>query len=211
MANNIGPRCRLCRSEGTKLLLKGDRCKSSKCPVTKKKGAPGRGPRSRMKKVSDYGVMLREKQKVKRTYGMQENQFRIFFDRASRAKGITGENLIQLLERRIDNVVYRLRFAPSRKAARQLVSHGHIAVNGKTVTIPSYMVKEGDEIAVKERSSKLNFIKENLKEYTRAGVAPWLELDPDAMKGKVKAIPRRNEVTDLADIKEQLIVELYSK
>jgi len=164
-----------------------------------------------MKKVSDYGVMLREKQKVKRTYGMQENQFRIFFDRASRAKGITGENLIQLLERRIDNVVYRLRFAPSRKAARQLVSHGHIAVNGKTVTIPSYMVKEGDEIAVKERSSKLNFIKENLKEYTRAGVAPWLELDPDAMKGKVKAIPRRNEVTDLADIKEQLIVELYSK
>lgn len=211
MANNIGPRCRLCRTEGSKLMLKGDRCKSSKCPVSKKKGAPGRGPRSRMKKVSDYGVMLREKQKMKRTYGMQESQFRLFFQRASSAKGITGENLIQLLERRMDNIVYRLRFAPSRKSARQLVSHGHIAVNGRTVTIPSYLVKEGDEIQVRERSSKLNFIKENLKEYTRAGVVPWLELDPDAMKGKVRAIPRRNEVTDLADIKEQLIVELYSK
>jgi small subunit ribosomal protein S4 len=211
VANNIGPRCRLCRTEGTKLMLKGDRCKSSKCPVTKKKGAPGRGPRSRMKKVSDYCVMLREKQKVKRTYGMQESQFRLFFSRANSAKGITGDNLIQLLERRIDNVVYRMRFAPSRKSARQLVSHGHIAVNGRTVTVASFLVKEGDEVQVRERSMKLNFIKENLKEYTRAGVVPWLELDPDAMKGKVRAIPRRNEVTDLSDIKEQLIVELYSK
>jgi small subunit ribosomal protein S4 len=211
VANNTGPRCRLCRSEGTKLLLKGDRCKSSKCPVTRKKGAPGRGPRSRMKKVSDYGVMLREKQKLKRTYGMQESQFRLFFSRASQAKGITGENLIQLLERRVDNIVYRMRFAPSRKSARQLVSHGHIAVNGRTVNVASYLVKEGDEVQVRERSMKLTFLKENLKEFSRSGVVPWLEVDPDGMKGKVRAIPRRNEVTELADIREQLIVELYSK
>jgi len=164
-----------------------------------------------MKKVSDYGVMLREKQKLKRTYGMQESQFRLFFSRASQAKGITGENLIQLLERRVDNIVYRMRFAPSRKSARQLVSHGHIAVNGRTVNVASYLVKEGDEVQVRERSMKLTFLKENLKEFSRSGVVPWLEVDPDGMKGKVRAIPRRNEVTELADIREQLIVELYSK
>jgi small subunit ribosomal protein S4 len=194
-----------------KLYLKGDRCRGPKCPITRKKGAPGKGPRSRTKKISDYGVQLREKQKLKRMYGMLESQFRIFFGRAATRKGITGENLIQMLERRLDNVVYRMHLAPSRKSARQLVLHGHIQVNGKRASIPSLQVKENDEISVCERSTKLTAIKESLKEYSRAGVVPWLEIDPDRMAGKVRAIPRRNEVTDLADIREQLIVELYSK
>ncbi len=211
MARNTDAQCRLCRSEGTKLYLKGDRCRGPKCPVTRKKGAPGKGPRSRTKKISDYGVQLREKQKLKRMYGMLEGQFRIFFGRAVTRKGITGENLIQMLERRLDNVVYRMHLAPSRKGARQLVLHGHIQVNGKRATIPSLQVKENDEIAVCERSTKLTAIKESLKEFSRAGIVPWLEIDPDRMAGKVRAIPRRNEVTDLADVREQLIVELYSK
>jgi small subunit ribosomal protein S4 len=194
-----------------KLYLKGDRCRGPKCPVTKKKGAPGKGPRSRTKKISDYGVQLREKQKLKRMYGMLESQFRIFFGRAVARKGITGENLIQMLERRLDNVVYRMHLAPSRKSARQLVLHGHIQVNGKRASIPSLQVKENDEISVCESSTKLTAIKESLKEYSRAGIVPWLEIDPDRMAGKMRAIPRRNEVTDLADIREQLIVELYSK
>ena len=211
MARNIGPQCRLCRSQGYKLYLKGDRCKSAKCPVTRKKGAPGKGPRSRTKKISDYGVQLHEKQKLKRMYGMLESQFHLFFLKAEQLKGITGENLIQMLERRLDNVVYRMHLAPSRKAARQLVLHGHIAINGRKASIPSQLVKENDEIVVRERSTKLTAVKESLKEYSRSGVVPWLEIDPDKMAGKVRAIPRRSEITDLADIKEQLIVELYSK
>jgi small subunit ribosomal protein S4 len=211
VARNIGPQCRLCRSQGYKLYLKGDRCRSAKCPVTRKKGAPGKGPRSRTKKISDYGVQLHEKQKLKRMYGMLERQFHIFFLRAERAKGITGENLIQMLERRLDNVVYRMHLAPSRKSARQLVQHGHISLNGRRATIPSLLVKANDEITVREKSTKLTAVKESLKEYSRAGIVPWLEMDPDRMAGKVRAIPRRNEVSDLADIKEQLIVELYSK
>ena len=211
MARNIGPQCRLCRSQGYKLYLKGDRCKSAKCPVTRKKGAPGKGPRSRTKKISDYGVQLHEKQKLKRMYGMLERQFHLFFLRAERAKGITGENLIRMLECRLDNVVYRMHLAPSRKAARQLVQHGHIALNGRRATIPSLLVKESDEIAVREKSTKLTAVKESLKEFSRAGVVPWLEIDPDRMAGKVRAVPRRSEVSDLADIREQLIVELYSK
>jgi small subunit ribosomal protein S4 len=202
VARNIGPQCRLCRSQGYKLYLKGERCKSAKCPVTRKKGAPGKGPRSRTKKISDYGVQLHEKQKLKRMYGMLESQFHLFFLKAEKAKGITGENLIQMLERRLDNVVYRMHLAPSRKAARQLVLHGHIAVNGRKASVPSQLVKENDEIAVRERS---------LKEYSRSGIVPWLEMDPDKMAGKIRAIPRRSEITDLADIREQLIVELYSK
>lgn len=211
MARNIGPQCRLCRSQGYKLYLKGDRCRSAKCPVTKKKGAPGKGPRSRTKKISDYGVQLHEKQKLKRMYGMLERQFHLFFLRAERARGITGENLIQMLERRLDNVVYRMHLAPSRKSARQLVQHGHVTVNGRRATIPSLLVKENDAIAVREKSTKLTAVKESLKEYSRAGIVPWLEIDPDKMAGRVRAIPRRSEVSDLADIKEQLIVELYSK
>lgn len=211
MGRNIGPQCRLCRAEKRKLFLKGERCYSAKCPVTKKRPTPGKPPRSRPKKMSDYGLQLREKQKVKRIYGMLEKQFKIFFNRADRLPGKTGENLVSLLERRLDNMVYRMRFSASRKQARQLVLHGHVLVNGKKVTIPSYIVNEGDSIEISEKSKKLVIFKESLKEYTRSGVVPWLEVDPDQMKGVVKTIPRKNDLTDLEDIREQLIVELYSK
>jgi small subunit ribosomal protein S4 len=211
MARNIGPQCRLCRQEEVKLYLKGDRCKSDKCPITKRRGKPGEGLRARNKKASDYSVQLREKQKLKRLYGMLEKQFRIFFTRAQRLKGVTGENLIVMLERRLDNMVYRMHFATSRKAARQLVLHGHIRVNGRKVGIPSYLVREGDEIDVQEQAKKIVSIKDSLKEYSRSGVSPWLEVDPDRLWGKVRAVPRRADIPDLADVNEQLIVELYSK
>jgi small subunit ribosomal protein S4 len=211
MGRYTGPQCRLCRAEQTKLFLKGERCKTAKCPITKRRGKPGRSLRARPKKISDYGIQLREKQKVKRMYGMMEKQFRLFFDKAARQKGITGETLITMLERRLDNMVYRMHFAGSRKQGRQIVSHGHIRVNGRRVTIPSYLVREGDEIEVQEKSKKLTAIKDSLKEYSRSGVMPWLEVDPDKIWGKVKAIPRRSDIFDLADVQEQLIVELYSK
>lgn len=211
MARYIGPVCRLCRTEGKKLFLKGERCKSDKCAINKKRPAPGKDPKGRVTKRSDYGLQLREKQKLKRIYGMQERQFKLFFERALRMPGITGDNLFMLLERRLDNVVYRLRFAVSRTQARQLVLHGHVLVNGKSVNIPSYLVKPNDVIEIREKSKGLTVIKEALKEYGKSGVMPWLSLDPDAMKGTFLAIPRRSDVTDLADIKEQMIVELYSK
>jgi small subunit ribosomal protein S4 len=192
-------------------MLKGDRCKSDKCPINKKRSAPGKDPKARPGKRSDYGVQLREKQKLKRIYGMQEKQFSLFFDRALRMSGITGENLFVLLERRLDNVVYRLRFAASRSQARQIVLHGHIQVNGKRVNIPSYLVKADDVIEIRERSKGLVVIKEALKEFGKSGVMPWLQLDPDALKGKFLVSPRRSDITDLADIKEQMIVEYYSK
>jgi small subunit ribosomal protein S4 len=201
----------LCRQEETKLFLKGDRCKSDKCPITKRRGKPGQGLRARSKKASDYAVQLREKQKVKRMYGMLEKQFSLFFRRAVRIRGITGEHLIVMLERRLDNMVYRMHFAPSRKSARQLVLHGHVRVNGKRVSVPSYLVREGDEIEIREKSKKIVAVKDSLKEYSRSGVVPWLEVDPDRLWGKVRAVPRRVDVPDLADINEQLIVELYSK
>ncbi|MCK5006033.1 MAG: 30S ribosomal protein S4 [Spirochaetia bacterium] len=211
MGRYTGPQCRLCRAEETKLFLKGERCKAAKCPITKRRGKPGRSLRARSKKLSDYGIQLREKQKLKRMYGMMEKQFRLFFAKAARQKGITGETLITMLERRLDNMVYRMHFASSRKQGRQLVSHGHVRVNARRVTIPSYLVREGDEIEVQEKSKKLTAIKDSLKEYSRSGVMPWLEVDPDKIWGKVKAIPRRSDIFDLADVKEQLIVELYSK
>lgn len=211
MARYVGPRCRLCRAEKKKLFLKGERCYGAKCPVSKKRNPPGKGPRTRQSKMSDYGIQLREKQKLKRIYGMLEKQFVIFFKKAEKARGITGEALVQLLESRLDNIVYRLRFASSRSQARQVVNHGHILVNGKRVTIPSYIVRENDEISIVEGSQKLTIIKEALKEYTKSGVMPWLEVNPDNMKGKVLALPKRSDVTDLEDIREQLIVELYSK
>ncbi|MCX7654993.1 MAG: 30S ribosomal protein S4 [Treponemataceae bacterium] len=211
MARYIGPVCRLCRTEGKKLFLKGERCKSDKCAINKKRPAPGKDPKGRVTKRSDYGLQLREKQKLKRIYGMQERQFKLFFERALRMPGITGDNLFMLLERRLDNVVYRLRFAVNRTQARQLVLHGHVLVNGKSVNIPSYLVKPNDVIEIREKSKGLTVIKEALKEYGKSGVMPWLSLDPDAMRGTFLAIPRRSDVTDLADIKEQMIVELYSK
>lgn len=211
MARYTGPVCRLCRTEQKKLFLKGERCRSDKCPINKKRSAPGKDPKARAGKRSDYGLQLREKQKLKRIYGMQEKQFGLFFQRALRMPGITGENLFSLLERRLDNVAYRLRFAVSRTQARQVVLHGHVLVNGKVVNIPSFLVKPNDKVEIKEASKNLVIIKDALKEFGKAGVMPWLQLDPDAMMGTFLAIPRRSDITDLADIKEQMIVELYSK
>jgi len=211
MARYTGPVCRLCRVEQKKLMLKGDRCKSDKCPINKKRPTPGKDPKARLGKRSDYGIQLREKQKLKRIYGMQERQFSLFFERALRMPGITGENLFVLLERRLDNVVFRMRFAVSRSQARQIVLHGHVKVNGKRVNIPSYLVRPEDTIEIEETSKGLVIIKDALKEYGKSGVMPWLQLDPDSMKGKFLALPRRSDITDLADIKEQMIVELYSK
>jgi small subunit ribosomal protein S4 len=201
----------MCRVEQKKLMLKGNRCKSDKCPINKKRSAPGKDPKARPGKRSDYGVQLREKQKLKRIYGMQEKQFSLFFERALRMPGITGENLFVLLERRLDNVVYRLRFATSRSQARQIVLHGHVLVNGEKVTIPSYLVKAENEISIAEGSKNMTVIKDALREFGKSGVMPWLSLDPDAMKGKFLAAPRRSDITDLGDIKEQMIIELYSK
>jgi len=211
MARYTGPVCRLCRVEQKKLMLKGSRCKSDRCPINKKRAAPGKDPKGRAGKRSDYGVQLREKQKLKRIYGMQEKQFHLFFERAQRMSGITGENLFAQLERRLDNVVYRLRFATSRCQARQIVLHGHVLINGKKVSVPSYLVKAEDEISIKESSKNMLIIKDSLKEFGKSGVMPWLSLDPDAMKGKFLAVPRRSDITDLGDIKEQMIVEFYSK
>ena len=211
MARYTGPVCRLCRTEQKKLFLKGDRCKSDKCPLNKKRGAPGKDPKARIGKRSEYALQLREKQKLKRTYCMLEKQFHQTFDDAHRMPGITGENLIKLLECRLDNVVFRMHFASSRNQARQLVSHGHFLVNGKKVNIPSYRIKPGDVIEVKEASKKMVTILEALKEVNKSGNYPWINLDIDAQKGTFVAYPERGEVTDLADIKEQLVVELYSK
>ncbi|MDR0323579.1 MAG: 30S ribosomal protein S4 [Treponema sp.] len=211
MARYTGPVCRLCRVEQKKLMLKGARCKSDKCPMNKKRAAPGKDPKARPGKRSDYGVQLREKQKLKRIYGMQEKQFSLFFERALRMSGVAGENLFILLERRLDNVVYRLRFAASRSQARQLVLHGHVCVNGKKITIPSYLVNPENEISIADGGRNMVIIKDALKEYGKSGVMPWLKLDPDAMKGKFLVSPRRSDITDLSDIKEQMIIELYSK
>jgi len=211
MARYTGPVCRMCRVEQKKLMLKGTRCRSDKCPMNKKRSAPGKDPKSRPGKRSDYGVQMREKQKLKRIYGMLEKQFSLFFDRAQRMPGITGENLFVLLERRLDNVVYRLRFASSRSQARQLVLHGHVCVNGKKITIPSYLVNLENEVSIAEGSRKMSIIREALKEFGKSGVMPWLSLDPDKLIGKFLACPRRSDITDLSDIKEQMIIELYSK
>jgi len=211
MARYTGPVCRLCRTEQRKLFLKGNRCKSDKCPISRKALPPGKAPKSRQAKQSDYAVQLREKQKLKRTYGLMEAQFRNTFEKALRMSGKTGENLFGLLERRLDTVVYRMRFASSRAQARQLVLHGHIAVNGKRVDVPSFIIKPGDQVAVHPTSKKLGIFKDALQEFSRSGVMPWLEVDPDNMVGKFNAIPHRQDITDMADIREQLVVELYSK
>jgi small subunit ribosomal protein S4 len=208
MGRYVGPSCRLCRREGMKLMLKGDRCLSNKCAVVKRKFPPGQIPKRRAK-VSEYGNQLREKQKVKRYYGLMEDQFKRYFEIASRKKGITGEILITLLEQRLDNVVFRLHFASSRKMARQLVRHGHIRVNGKKVDIPSYLINEGDTIEVKESSKKIISILESMKNVSRVGTVPWLEVDPDKLSGTFVYLPKREEIDLPAN--EQLIVEFYSK
>jgi small subunit ribosomal protein S4 len=208
VARYIGSVCRMCRRESLKLFLKGDRCFSEKCAFDRRPYAPGQHGQARAKQ-SDYREQLREKQKVKRIYGLLERQFRLFFARAERMRGVTGENLLSLLERRLDSTVYRLGLAASRIEARQLVRHNHFTVNGKKVNIPSYLVKAGDEIEVKERSRKVAKISSAMEAADRRGRVTWLELDKKAFKGVVKGLPVREELT--LPINEQLIVELYSK
>ncbi|HVP64230.1 MAG TPA: 30S ribosomal protein S4 [candidate division Zixibacteria bacterium] len=201
--------CRLCRREGTKLFLKGSKCFTDKCPVEKRNFAPGQHGKDRKAKVVGYGLQLREKQKAKRMYFAQEGQFRNYFEKAARTKGVTGEILLQQLERRLDNIVYRLGFAVARRQARQLVRHGHIAVNGRKVNIPSYQVNVGDEIAVRENSRKIPTI-EAAKDFAgHQQQINWLEIDRDNFKGRVLALPKREDIN--LPVNEQLIVELYSK
>lgn len=208
MARYTGPVCRLCRREGSELFLKGERCFTDKCAIKRRSYPPGQHGQGRVK-VSDYGVQLREKQKVRRIYGILENQFRGYFEQADRMKGVTGENLLFILERRLDNVIYRLGFATSRTEARQLVRHGHFTLNGRKVNIPSIQAKAGDVLQLREKSRKMAAINESLEAVVRRGMPQWLELDKDAFKGTIKALPVREDIT--MPIQEQLIVELYSK
>ncbi len=208
MSRYRGSVCRQCRRENMKLFLKGDRCFSDKCSFDRKGYPPGQHGQRRSKN-SDYGIQLREKQKVRRIYGISEKQFRIIFKRADRKKGITGINLLALLESRLDNVVFRLGFTSSRSQGRHFVKHNHFVINGSKVNIPSYVVKSGDVIEVKEKSRNIQAITDSLDTIVRRGVPQWLELDKDGFKGVVKSIPAREDVT--LPIQEQLIVELYSK
>ncbi|OGQ96256.1 MAG: 30S ribosomal protein S4 [Deltaproteobacteria bacterium RIFOXYD12_FULL_57_12] len=209
MARYTDASCRQCRRENLKLFLKGDRCYSDKCSFERRAYAPGQHGQLKFRKVSDYAVQLREKQKVRRIYGMLEGQFRRSFQAAEQSKGVTGENLLMLLERRLDSALFRLGFASSRAQARQIVRHNHILINGKKVNIPSYMVGVGDVVSLKEKSRANKSIVESLEAVARRGVPTWLELDKDNFKGTVKAMPNRQELT--MPIQEQLIVELYSK
>ncbi len=208
MARYIGSQCRLCRRENLKLFLKGDRCYSDKCAIDRRPYAPGEHGKLR-REFSEYGNQLREKQKVKRMYGVLEHQFRNYFKKAERKKGITGENLLILLERRLDNVIYRLGFASSRNEARQLVRHSHFLVNDRNVNIPSYLIKPGDVIQLRDNSKKISRISEALESAARRGTPQWLELDKANLRGTVKGLPSREDLT--MPIQEQLIVELYSK
>lgn len=208
MARHIGSVCKMCRREAMKLFLKGDRCYTDKCAFDRRSYPPGQHGRSRGK-VSEYALQLREKQKVKRIYGLLENQFKLTFKRADRLRGVTGEHLIALLERRLDNVVFRLGLASSRSEARMLVTQGLFRVNGKKVDIPSYTLKENDTVALAEGKRKLARVTESLKTVERRGVPEWLTLDADAFKGTIVRNPRRDDVT--MPMQEQLIVELYSK
>lgn len=201
--------CRLCRREGTKLFLKGDRCFKDSCGVNKRPYPPGEHGRQRRVKISGYGIQLREKQKVRRVYGILEKQFRRYFKEAERKKGVTGENLLVFLECRLDNVIFRLGFGSSRNQARQFVRHGHVRVNGKRVDIPSCQVKTGDEITVVEKFKKNPFFFKNLEMAAGKGIPEWLSLDAETAKGRVVDLPKREHIT--LDINEQLIVELYSK
>jgi len=208
VARTNGPVCRLCRREGDKLFLKGDRCFKEKCAFERRGYPPGQHGRRRSK-VQNYGIQLREKQKVKRMYGVLERQFRTYFSKAAQKKGITGTNLLQMLEQRMDNVVYRLGFASSRAMARQLVSHGHFQVDGKKVTIASALLKPGAVVSLRESSRKNDQIKVCLDTAKGRGVPPWLELNADQFQGTVKQLPSREDIA--MPIQEQLIVELYSK
>jgi small subunit ribosomal protein S4 len=208
MARYIGAVCRICRREGEKLFFKGDRCYSEKCGVERRKYPPGQHGQG-FRKLSDYGVQLREKQKVRKMYGLLERQFRRYFYDAERKKGITGEVLLQLIETRLDTIVFRMGFAPNRRRARQMVRHGHILVNGKAVNLPSYAVREGDMVEVEESSRDIPEIGDSLAKSEHRGIPGWVEVDGAHFRGKVLHIPSRDEIQ--LPVQEQLIVELYSK
>ena len=209
MARYTGSVCRICRRENIKLFLKGDRCYSDKCAFDRRGYPPGQHGQRRGRKISDYGIQLREKQKVKRMYGLSEKQFHLFFERADDQKGITGTNLLVFLERRLDNVVYRLGFVNSRAQSRHFVRHSHFLINGKKVNIPSYLIKIGDVVEVREKSRKIQALEGALDAVVRRGIPQWLDLEKENMKGIVKEFPSREDIT--TPIQEQLIVELYSK
>ncbi|MFQ3548438.1 MAG: 30S ribosomal protein S4 [Armatimonadota bacterium] len=209
MASQSAAVCRLCRREGDKLYLKGDKCYSRKCPVEKRAYPPGQHGQGMQRKLSDYGIQLREKQKMRRIYGVRERQFRNYMKEAVRRVGVTGEVLLQQLEMRLDNVVFRLGFAFSRSQARQFVNHGHFLVNGKRVDIPSYIVKVGDEIEVAEKSRKILPLVSALESSGGKGIPAWLKLDANQMKGSVVSVPTRDEID--TDVQESLIVEYYSR
>lgn len=209
MARYTGPVCRLCRRERMKLFLKGDRCFKEKCAVERRNFPPGQHGTRRGRRTLGYGLQLREKQKVKRIYGVLESQFRNYFEEADRRKGITGENLLVMLEKRLDNVVYSLGFASSRAQARQFVRHGHVLVDGRKITIPSYQVKAGQALTVRESSRKNPFIRSSVETARGRGVPEWLELDAENVSGKVLRLPTREDIK--LPIQEQLIVELYSR
>ncbi|MFI5211986.1 MAG: 30S ribosomal protein S4, partial [Ignavibacteria bacterium] len=208
MARYTGPSCKLCRREKQKLFLKGTKCFTEKCPVERKNYPPGQHGLSRRTKVSDYSIQLREKQKVKRTYGVLETQFRNYFELASKQKGRTGENLVKLLERRLDNIIYRSGLAPSRKSARQLILHKHFRINGQTVNIPSFLLRAGDTIQVKDKSKQVKVFHESMKRVKDDMLPGWLQIDKSALKGTLLSIPERIDIPFNAN--EQLIVELYS-
>jgi small subunit ribosomal protein S4 len=209
MARYTSPSCRLCRRERQKLFLKGTKCFTEKCPVERRAFPPGQHGQTRRAKISEYGVQLREKQKIRRTYGLMETQFHNYFEKALKQTGRTGETLVKLLERRLDNVIYRLGLAPSRKTARQLITHGHFLVNNRPVDIPSYLLKPGDTIQVREKSKKLEILHSSMKRMKDTGMLPWLSLDKAAMVGTFLDVPARADIPLNAD--EQLVVELYSK
>lgn len=209
MARYAGPVCRLCRREGMKLFLKGERCYGEKCAIERRNVPPGQHGKGRRARLLGYGLQLREKQKVKRMYGVLERQFRRYFQEADRQKGVTGETLLQLLERRLDNVVYRLGFATSRAQARQLVRHGHFTVNGRRADIPSFSIKAGDSIEVRQGSAKNPTILYAMEEVKGRGIPEWLEVDGEGLTGRLTAAPTRDQLN--LPVQEQLIVELYSK
>lgn len=209
MARYTGPVCRLCRRERMKLFLKGDRCFKEKCAIERRNYPPGQHGTRRGRRIQGYGLQLREKQKVKRIYGVLERQFRLYFHQADRQKGITGENLLVMLERRLDNTVYSLGFAASRAQARQFVRHGHVKVNGRKVTIPSYQVRAEDTVQIREASRKNEFIRASVETARGRGVPEWLDLDAENFAGKVVRLPTREDIK--LPIQEQLIVELYSR
>ena len=209
MARYSGPVCRLCRRERIKLFLKGDRCFKEKCAIERRAYPPGQHGNRRGRRIQGYGLQLREKQKVKRIYGVLESQFRTYFEEADRKKGITGENLLIMLERRLDNVIFSLGFAGSRAQARQLVRHGHVLIDGRKVSVPSYQVKASQAITVKEASKKNPLVRSSVETARGRGIPEWLELDADNVSGKVTRLPAREDIK--LPIQEQLIVELYSR